>query len=103
MAGAITGLAGADVGADVVQISGQNKQTQVQEWTQWKQWALDHKDFPAFKEEKLAKIEEENRKIEEYLESPEFKQEVDGQLQKHKEEEEKYINRDAQILKYVAL
>ena len=100
MAGAITGLAGADVGADVVQISGQNKQTQVQEWTQWKQWALDNKDFPAFKEEKLAKIEEENRKIEEYLESPEFKQEVDGELQKHKEEEEKYLKRDAQILKY---
>ncbi len=62
--------------------------------------ALDHKDYPAFKEEKLAKIEEENRKIEAYLESPEFKQEVDAELQKHKEEEEKYINRDVQILNY---
>ena len=81
-------------------ISEQNKQTQVQEWTQWKQWALDHKDFEEFKEEKLAKIEEENKKLEEYLESPEFKQEVDGQLQEHKEEEEKYSKREAQILKY---
>ena len=96
VAGAITGFAGADVGGDAFIISGQNKQTQVQEWTQWKQWALDHKDFPAFKEEKLTKIEEENRKIEAYLESPEFKQEVDAQLQKDKEEED----RDAQILKY---
>ena len=100
VAGAITGFAGADVGGDAFMISGQNKQTQVQEWTQWKQWALDHKDFPAFKEEKLAKIEEENRKIEAYLESPEFKQEVDAQLQKDKEEEEKNIKSDAQILRY---
>ena len=100
VAGAITGAFGADVGGDAVLISGQNKQTQVQEWTQWKQWALDHKDFPAFKEEKLAKIEEENRKIEAYLESPEFKQEVEAQLQKHKEEEEKNIKSDTQILRY---
>ena len=63
VAGAITGLAGADVGADAFQISGQNKQTQVQEWTQWRQWALDHKDFEAFKEEQLFKIEEENKKL----------------------------------------
>ena len=103
MAGAITGLAGADVGADAFQISGQNKQTQVQEWTQWKQWALDHKDFEAFKEEKLAKIEEENKKIEAYLESSEFKQEVDGKLQKHKEEEEKYLKDQDKILQYVAI
>ena len=103
VAGAITGLAGADIGADVVQISGQNKQTQVQEWTQWKQWALDHKDFEAFKEEKLAKIEEENKKIEAYLESPEFKQEVDGKLQKHKEEEAKYLKDQDSILQNVAI
>ena len=103
VAGAITGLAGADVGADAFQISGQNKQTQVQEWTQWKQWALDHKDFEAFKEEQLVKIEEENKKIEAYLESPEFKQEVDAQLQKHKEDEEKYLKDQDKILQYALI
>ena len=61
VAGAITGAFGADVGGDAFIVSGQNKQTQVQEWTQWKQWALDHKDFPAFKEEVLARFEEENK------------------------------------------
>ena len=43
--GAVTGLAGADVGGDMAIIQGQNKQTKLQEWTTWKQWALDHKDF----------------------------------------------------------
>ena len=33
-AGAITGVFGADVGGDAFIISGQNKQPQVQEWTQ---------------------------------------------------------------------
>ena len=49
--GAITGsysMAGADVGGDMAMIQGQNKQTKLQEWTSWKQWALDHKDFPKF-------------------------------------------------------
>ena len=33
IAGAITGMAGADVGGDAFLISGQNKQTKLQEWT----------------------------------------------------------------------
>ena len=49
IAGAITGMAGADIGGDNFLIQGQSKQTKVQEWTQWKQWALDHKDFEEFK------------------------------------------------------
>ena len=36
IAAAITGAFGADVGGDAFIVSGQNKQTQVQEWTQWK-------------------------------------------------------------------
>ncbi len=103
VAGAIGGIAGPDVAGDAFIISGQNKQTKIQEWTQWKQWALDHKDFEAFKTEKLSKIEEENKRIEAYLESPEFIQEVDGQLQKHKEEEEKYLKDQDKILQYVAI
>jgi len=34
-------------------IRGQKQQTTIQEWTQWKQWALDHKDFEAFRVEKI--------------------------------------------------
>ena len=49
IAGAITGAFGPDVGGDAFLIQGQNKQTQLQEWTSWKQWALSHKDFPEFK------------------------------------------------------
>ncbi len=36
IAGAITGMAGADVGGDAFLIQGQAKQTQLQEWTSWK-------------------------------------------------------------------
>ena len=56
IAGAITGMAGADVGGDAFLISGQDKQTKVQEWIQWKQWALSHKDFEAYKAEKIDKV-----------------------------------------------
>ena len=34
-------------------IQGQNKQTKLQERTTLKQWALDHKDFEAFKGDKI--------------------------------------------------
>ena len=88
VAGAITGAFGADVGGDAFQISGQNKQTQVQEWTQWKQWALDHKDFEAFRNEMNSKIDEENKKITDYLESAEFKELADEILAQNKKMEE---------------
>ena len=88
VAGAITGAFGADVGGDAFQISGQAKQTKVQEWTQWKQWALDHKDFEAFKNEMNAKLEDENKKINEYLESDQFKKEADEILAKKKKDDD---------------
>ena len=99
VAGAITGALGADVGGDAFQISGQNKQTQVQEWTQWKQWALDHKDFEAFKNEMNTKIDEENKQITEYLNSSEFKKVADEILEEHKKTEEKYQKEDMMFLK----
>ena len=94
VAGAITGALGADVGGDAFQISGQNKQTQVQEWTQWKQWALDHKDFEAFKNEMNTKIDEENKQITEYLESAEFKELADEILAQNKKMEEDTQKKD---------
>ena len=77
LAGAITGMAGADVGGDAFLISGQDKQTKVQEWIQWKQWALSHKDFEAFKEEKIGKLLAFNKNIEDKLKDPEFQKELE--------------------------
>ena len=88
VAGAIAGAVGPDVAGDAFIVSGQNKQTQVQEWTQWKQWALDHKDFEAFRNEMNSKIDEENKKITDYLESAEFKEVADEILAQNKKMEE---------------
>ena len=101
MAGAITGIAGADVGGDAFLISGQKKQTAVQEWTQWKQWALGHKDFEAFKNEINSKIDEKNKKITEYLESAEFKEIADEILAKNKKDAEVSQKQDEVIGKMI--
>jgi len=77
IAGAITGMVGADVGGDAFLISGQDKQTKVQEWIQWKQWALSHKDFEAYKEEKIDKINAFNKSVEDKLRDPEFQKELE--------------------------
>ena len=61
--GAVTGMAGADVGGDMAMIQGQNKQTNLQEWTSWKQWALDHKDFPKFQTDFFNEVYEYNKNI----------------------------------------
>ena len=42
---AIAIMGGPELGYDAVKVSKQKEQTMIQEWTQWKQWALDHKDF----------------------------------------------------------
>ena len=77
IAGAITGMAGADVGGDAFLISGQDKQTKVQEWIQWKQWALSHKDFEAYKAEKIDKVKAFNKSVEDKLRDPEFQKELE--------------------------
>ena len=83
ISGAITGLAGADVGGDAFMISGQNKQTATQEWTQWKQWALDHKDFPKFQTEFFDEVHKYNENIDNKFKDPEFiKQTITPLLEK---------------------
>ena len=72
IAGAITGMAGADVGGDAFLIQGQAKQTQQQEWTSWKQWALSHKDYPDFKNKLIGEATAKNKSIDEKLCEPEF-------------------------------
>ena len=78
--GAVTGMAGIDAGGDVFIASGQEKQTKVQEWIQWKQWALNHKDFEAYKEEKIGKIQTFNKNIESKLRDPEFQKKLEPLL-----------------------
>jgi len=77
IAGAITGMAGADVGGDAFLIQGQNKQTQIQEWTQWKQWALDHKDFEGFKKNRIEENKIFNKTILEKINSDSLKEELE--------------------------
>ena len=45
-------------------LRGQQKNTAVQEWTQWKQWALDHKDFEALRAARVGAWEKFNERIE---------------------------------------
>ena len=75
-------MAGADVGGDAFIIKGQEKQTAVQEWTQWKQWALDHKDFEAFRTEYIDKAKAKNEIVLNKLNNPEIKKELDLLLKK---------------------
>ena len=87
IAGAITGMAGADVGGDAFLIQGQNKQTQLQEWTSWKQWSLSHKDFAEFKNKLNADAISKNAEIEKKLYAPEFVDKWERKLKKDEEEE----------------
>ena len=86
IAGAITGIAGADVGGDAFLIQGQNKQTQLQEWTSWKQWSLSHKDFAEFKNKLNAEAIAKNAEIEKKLYAPEFIEKWEVKLKKDEEE-----------------
>ena len=86
IAGVITGMAGADVGGDTFLIQGQNRQTQLQEWTSWKQWSLSHKDFQEFKNKLNAEAITENTEIEKKLYAPEFIEKWEAKLKKDEEE-----------------
>ena len=86
IAGAITGMAGADVGGDAFLIQGQNKQTQLQEWTSWKQWSLSHQDFAEFKNKLNAEANSKNQEIEKKLYATEFIEKWEAKLKKDEEE-----------------
>ena len=94
VSGAITGMAGADVGGDAYLIQGQNKQTAIQEWTKWKQWALSHPDFLDYKQEILFKYEDRAYEVNELIKTPEMKEriaECKKQFHKEKKEEKKLV------------
>ena len=70
--GAMSGATGNhEYAEDAAIIRNQKKGAAVQEWTQWKQWALDHKDFESFRAEAIGVWE----KLNERLESDKFAEE----------------------------
>ena len=75
--GVLTGLAGPDVGLDAYGVSGQKKQTAVQEWTKWKQWALNHKDFEDFRAKRIDEPKAFNMKVLEKLKDPKVQKELE--------------------------
>ena len=94
VSGAITGLAGADVGGDAYLIQGQKKQTAIQEWTKWKQWALSHHDFLDYKQEILFRYEDRSYEVKELLKTPKMKERIEEckkQFYKEKKEERKFV------------
>ena len=88
-AGAITGMYGADVGGDAFLIQGQKRQTAIQEWTKWKQWALSHPDFLDYKQEILFRYEDRAYEVNELIKTPEMKERIaECKKQFYKEQEE---------------
>lgn len=70
--GAMSGATGDhELIADAAIIGNQKKGAAIQEWTQWKQWALNHKDFEAFKADVINRWENLSKR----LESDEFAEE----------------------------
>jgi len=98
-------MAGADVGGDMAMIQGQNRQTKLQQWTTWKQWALDHKNFEAFRAEKIDTAKAHNSKILESLKDPKVQKELEPLIQEfidfQKEQDAK--NREAGLIIAIAL
>ena len=53
------------------------KKTQVEEWTKWKQWALDHKDFEDFRAIRIDEPKAFNLRVMEKLKDPEVQKELE--------------------------
>ena len=53
------------------------KKTQVEEWTKWKQWALDHKDFEDFRAKRIDEPKAFNLRVLEKLKDPEVQKELE--------------------------
>ena len=62
----------------------QAKNAAVQEWTQWKQWALNHKDFPAFREKIQSKAQDHNRNVDVLLTRESTRNEIEQLCQEER-------------------
>lgn len=56
-------------------LKGQEKAVKAQEWTSWKQWALSHADWAAFKEAHIGEAKRHNDQVERQLCDPAFVEE----------------------------
>ena len=59
-----------------MQVSQSSKQ-KAEDWTTWKRWALDHKEFEKFKTSRIKEIENYNASILEKINSPELEVELE--------------------------
>ena len=59
-----------------MQVSQSSKQ-KAEDWTTWKKWALDHKEFEKFKTSRIKEIENYNASILEKINSPELEVELE--------------------------
>ncbi len=85
---------GRDVAGDAFIISEQKRQTAIQEWTQWKQWALDHPDFNDFVQWHRERADRHNARVEELLAREEVQKEILSLINQpeHKEEKSSKFN-----------
>ena len=63
-----------------------------------KQWALDHKEFPSFKEERIGKAQQSNAKVDELLKKPEIQEEIKKILLEQKKSQEAQTKSDVVLL-----
>ena len=66
----------------------QRKKAQVEEWTKWKQWALDHKDFEDFRVEKIDNAKKHNEKIAQKLKDPAIQKQLEPVMEEFRKEKE---------------
>ena len=74
----------------------QRKKAQVEEWTKWKQWALDRKDFEAFKVKKIDDIKKYNDEISKKLKDPDIQKQLEPlfeELRKKNKKEKELENK----------
>ena len=81
---AIAIMGGPELGYDAMKVTKQKEQTKIQEWTQWKQWALDHKDFEAYRAEKIDTAREKRSAIIRKLNDPKIQEELEPIIQELK-------------------
>ena len=96
-------LGGPELGYDAIKRRGQKEQTKIQEWTQWKQWALDHKDFEAYRAELTDQTKERYFETLKKLEDPRIQEELQPILDALREKNEKDANGCAGCLIFLLL
>ena len=100
---AIAIMGGPELGYDAMKVSKQKEQTKIQEWTQWKQWALDHKDFEAYRAEKIDTAREKRIAIMRKLNDPKIQEELKPMMDDFNEKEVLQFNRNILFLCVVVI